>query len=201
MKLTILQALPVLLFAVVVGCVDEQPPLQAGDEVDEAELDSTDEAPASEVEIPVELTLGAADLEEDPELALAPNETQTAADTIGPAYHLFTKTGATCRDHCISHDEYIGSYLVGFSKPFYFYNNSKIYADYYVGASRKQKWEQHRFARANVDVYCGSSGQYLYKYYGRAKRGREVVRTYICYAGRCRFQGDNVGDFHKGWKH
>ena len=188
------------------GCVDDQTtaPLEVGDEIVDGELDlvdppaiADDEPPPTE-EIIEESDIGL-DLD-DPDAALD-TTTQTAADTIGPAYHLFTKTGKTCRDHCISHDEYLGSYGVVFSSPFYHYNNSKIYSDYYVGQSRKQIWEQHRFKRAHVDVFCGSSGQYLYKYYGRAKRGRDVVRTWLCFAGRCRFQGDNVLSMHKGWKH
>jgi hypothetical protein len=188
----------VLLFAA--GCVDEEAdvvPPEVGDEVDESQIDN-EEPVESIFDSTTEEVI--ADLE-DPELALDGDDNAIVGDTIGPAYHLFTKTGATCRDRCIAHDEYIGSYGVVFSSPFYHYNSSKVYADYYVGASRKQKWEQHRFKRAHVDLYCGSSGQYLRKYYGRAKRGREVVRTYICYAGRCRFQGDNVGSFYRGWKH
>jgi hypothetical protein len=187
------------------GCIDDEAaaPLLTGDEVEQTQLDATDaplEAEADEaIETPTEEIVSGLDLE-DPDMALD-DDTQTIADTIGPAYHLFTKVGATCRDHCVANDQYIGSYRVTFSSPFYHYNNSRIFSDYYVGASRKQIWEQHRFKAARVDLFCGSSGQYLRKYYGRAKRGRDVVRTWICFAGRCRFQGDNVLSMHKGWKH
>ena len=182
--------------AAVSGCaLDEQsaPTLEVGDEVDESDTPIDEAVEGSTFE---ELIV-----DDDPELALESDGLDTLADTIGPAYHLFTRTGAVCRDHCVARDQYLYSYSGSFSSPFYHYNNSKIYADYYIGQTRKQKWEQHRFARAHVDVYCGSSGRYLSKYYGRAKRGREVVRTWICYSGRCRFQGDNVGSMHKGWNH